>query len=212
MSRTIFAIGVFVTAFTLSTAVHAGWFDEGVGAYNRPGPYLSLGGGAVVEDFDLGSGPGFDFDTEPGWELNPVAGYRLAPWAAVEVEGKYFDGMKLEFNSSLGNADIDLNGWSIMTNGKLYAPWNHRIQPWIKGGVGFAELEASSGGVAADEGDFAWQAGIGVDLVANDYFVVGFQGTRFQSEGDLDGFDFWTAGGFITFRFGAVGGSDYAAQ
>lgn len=211
MSRTILAIGLLALAFSVSPA-QAGWFDEGIGAYNRPGPYLSLGAGAVLEDFDLGSGPGFDFDTEPGWEIGPVVGYRLAPWAAVELEGKYFDGMTLEFDSPLGNADVDLSGWSMLANGKIYAPWNHRIQPWVKGGVGFAELEASSGGVSADDGDFAWQAGVGVDLVANDRFVVGVQGTRFQSEGDLDGFDFWTAGGFITIRFGGVGGSDYAAQ
>ena len=209
MRRSISANALFAIALLAAGPASAGWFDEAIGAYNRPGPYLSIGGGTVLEDFDLS---GLDFDTEPGWEVSPVVGYRLAPWAAVELEGKYLDGVTIEFDSALANAEVDVTGWSMLANGKLYAPWNHRIQPWIKGGIGYAQVELSAGGVDADDGDIAWQAGVGVDLVANDNFVFGIQGTRFQAEEDLDGFDFWTAGAFLTFRFGGVGGGDYAAR
>ncbi len=212
MNRTLAAIGASALVFGCLHTAQAGWLDEGIGAYNRPGPYLSLGGGAVLEDFDIDSGGGVNFNSESGWQINPLVGYRLAPWAAVELEGKYFDGVKLELSSPLGSANGEVGGWATFGNLKLYAPWNHRIQPWIKGGVGLAQIEVSSGGIDANDKDLAWHGGIGVDFVVNDHFTVGVEGTRFQTEGDLDGFDFWTAGGFVTFRFGGIGGGDYAAR
>lgn len=209
MLRRFSATAALAIVLIWGGSAQAGWFDEAVGAYNRPGPYFSLGAASVIEDFDL---DGLDIDTEPGYQISPVIGYRLTSWGAIELEGKHFDDVKLEVDTPFGDADLKIGGWSILTNGKLYAPWNHRVQPWVKAGLGMAQIEASSGGIDADDEDFAWQAGFGVDLVANDRFVIGIEGTRFQTEGDLDGFDFWTAGGFIKIRFGGFGGGDYASR
>jgi len=208
MTRGI-ALGAWLVLALAFDSAHAGWFDRAIGPYNRPEPYASVGSSAVLEDFDLESGPGFDLNTEPGYQISPILGYRLSPWGAVELEGKWFEGVTIQTQSFLGSSDIEFGGWSALANGKLYVPWNHPVQPWIKGGAGWTWLEASVGGLEDRESDFSWHAGLGVDLVANDHFTFGVQGMRFQTEGDLDGFDFWTAGGFITFRFGALGLGGY---
>lgn len=208
MPRWIACGAWFAVALALDSA-QAGWFDRAIGPYNRPEAYLSLGGAAVLEDFDLESGPGFDLNTEPGYQISPILGYRLSPWGSVELEGKYFNGVTVETQSPFGGAEIEFGGWSALANAKLYVPWNHPIQPWIKGGAGWTWLEASVGGVEDRANDLAWQAGAGVDWVANDHFTFGVQGMRFQTERDLDGFDFWTAGAFITLRFGAFGLGGY---
>lgn len=188
---------IFVAYLTLAFATPAAadlnddWRagTRGVKPYHRPGSYVSLGGGAAIEDFKNVGG----LEVKNGWRINPTLGYRFHPLIAAEVEGSYFDGFSIDV---LGN-EIEGDAWHFMPNVKLFAPWNFWAQPWVKAGVGYGEIDFS--GISG--GDAVWQTGVGLDLYATDHLVIGFEADRWQGTGDVRDVRFWNVGANFTIRF-----------
>jgi opacity protein-like surface antigen len=141
-------------------AATAGADDE----FNRPGPYVGLGGSYLVEGFqdrtasrDFGNSLGF----------NARGGYRINDFFATEAIYEYGD----DFGSDrrLGGS-IQTNVFTV--NGKLLLPLG-RFQPYLMGGVGFLNANADGPirniGADASGTSFAGRFGGGVDLWATEH-------------------------------------------
>ena len=72
-------------------------------------------------------------------------------------------------------------------------------------GIGLVSADLSGGApgisVSLDETAFAWQAGGGVDVYANENWVVNLEGAFVVPTSDLDDLDFWTLGIGLQYRF-----------
>jgi len=131
--------------------------------FNRPGPYVGLGGSYLVEGFQDRTGRG-DFGNSLGF--NARGGYRFNDFFAAEGIYEYGD----DFGSGrLANSDIQTNAFTV--NGKLLLPLE-RFQPYLEGGVGF--LNANADGPVANSAfdasgtSFAGRFGSGVDVWATE--------------------------------------------
>ena len=161
--------------------------------YDRSGLYVGLGAEAALEDFDLGG----IADAEDGFTVDAFIGYRVHPLAAGEFEFRHFENLDLELQGPFSGTELDVDGQAFMGNLRLYLPVAERIQPFVKGGLGLARVEIES----SDEAEWGWQAGAGVDWYVHDSFALTVEGGRFEAEDDLSGFDLWTVGASLMFRF-----------
>lgn len=135
--------------------------------FNRPGPYVGLGGSYLVEGFQNESANG-DFGNSLGF--NARGGYRINDFFAAEAIYEYAD----DFGSHrFGNSDIQTNAFTV--NGKLLLPLG-RFQPYLMGGVGVLNADADGSVRAtrfeADGTGFAGRFGSGVDLWATEHVSI----------------------------------------
>ena len=82
------------------------------------------------------------------------------------------------------------------------------FQPYAMVGVGLLDAEVSirdavALGVSVSEDEIAlvWQVGGGVDVYANENWVVSLEGAYVVPTSDLDELDFWTLGIGLQYRF-----------
>jgi opacity protein-like surface antigen len=128
--------------------------------FNRPGAYAGLGGVYAVSAFQ---GPLKDlFGNSMGFQAR--GGYRFDEIFAVEGLYEYIDDFGLE--RGLGRGGIWMNHASV--NGKLILPLD-RFQPYLSGGVGFLNANASTGGA---KWAFAGRFSAGTDLAITEHVAL----------------------------------------
>lgn len=161
--RSLVVVGAMVVGFALAAGT-ARAEDE----FNRPGPYVGIGGSYMVSGFQDGAASG-DFGDTLGF--NARGGYRLNDFWAIE--GIYEYGDRFGAHQVFPNASIQTNAFSV--NGKLLLPLN-RFQPYLMGGVGFVNANAdpsiAHSNWDADGTSFAGRFGGGVDLYATENVAV----------------------------------------
>ena len=133
--------------------------------FNRPGPYVGLGGSYMVSGFQDQTAAG-DFGNTLGF--NARGGYRFNDYLAAE--GIYEYGDDFGAHRIFPGAGIQTNAFTV--NGKLLLPLG-RFQPYLSGGVGFLNANAdraiSRTSLDADGTSFAGRFGGGVDLWATEH-------------------------------------------
>jgi opacity protein-like surface antigen len=134
-------VALLAVSFVVVAASRAGAED----AFNRPGPYVGLG-------------------------ANVRGGYRFNDFLAAEGLYEYQD----EFGASRGalsrlgvgkSVDVQINQFTV--NGKLLLPLG-RFQPYLEGGVGFANangrLHVGSRSAGTSGTNFCGRIGGGIDF------------------------------------------------
>jgi len=161
--RSVVLAGALAIGIALGTSsAHAE--DE----FNRPGPYVGVGGSYIVSGFQDGAADG-DFGDTLGF--NARGGYRFNDFFAAE--GIYEYGDDFGAHQIVPGASIQTNAFTV--NGKLLLPLG-RFQPYLMGGVGFVNANADRAiartGWDADGTSFAGRFGGGVDLWATENVAI----------------------------------------
>jgi len=177
---TYMAIVVGVLSFTLSSEAVAGdrRFFAGAG--------LSY----AVEDFDDGDLKKFagGDKIDDAWGFNLFGGYRLFKHLAIEGNFNWYD----DFEGKAGAIDFDVSIWTLMLDLKVISPalWEDRLFPYLRIGGGYMSAEVDlSGGNDTDDGDFAYDIGLGFDVFVKDQISVGLDGKRVWGTGDVSEFN-----------------------
>ena len=135
--------------------------------YNRPGPYVGVGGSYMVPGFQ-GGARSADFGDTLGFNVR--GGYRLNEYWAFEGLYEYGD----------FNAHDVLAGNHVQTNtfiggAKLILPLG-RFQPYLSGGAGFVNANADKAlrrtSWDVDGTNFAGRFGGGVDVFATENVAI----------------------------------------
>jgi hypothetical protein len=136
--------------------------------FNRPGPYLGIGGSYMISGFQ-GAAANGDFGNTLGF--NARGGYRLNEFWAIE--GIYEYGDDFGAHQVTPGAKIQTNSFTV--NGKLLVPLG-RFQPYLEGGVGVlnanADLPLRRTNWNVDGTNFAGRFGGGVDLYATENIAL----------------------------------------
>jgi opacity protein-like surface antigen len=136
--------------------------------FNRPGPYVGVGGSYMVSGFQGGAANG-DFGDTLGF--NARGGYRLNDFWALE--GIYEYGDDFGARQVAPGASIQTNAFTV--NGKLMLPLG-RFQPYLEGGVGFVNANADRSlretKWNVDGTNFAGRFGAGVDVYATENIAL----------------------------------------
>jgi len=136
--------------------------------FNRPGPYLGVGGSYMISGFQ-GAAKSGDFGDTLGF--NARGGYRLNDYWALE--GIYEYGDDFGARQVTPHAKIQTNSFTL--NGKLLLPLG-RFQPYLEGGVGVlnanADLPLRQTNWNVDGTNFAGRFGAGVDLYATENIAL----------------------------------------
>jgi hypothetical protein len=159
--------GAFALGIALGAGVaHADQEDWEV--FNRPGPYVGIGGSYMISGFQ-GAAKDGDFGNTLG--LNARAGYRLNEYWALE--GIYEYGDDFGAHQVAPGARIRTNSGTV--NAKLLLPLG-RFQPYLEGGVGALGASANGGlrhtSWNVDGTNFAGRFGGGVDLYATENIAL----------------------------------------
>ncbi len=201
--RTVLTIGVAL-AFPFGSTVQAQ-------NYAREGTYAAIGWSFAVEDFedeieDQAAALGISVDIDDSFGINGRVGYRMHYRFAVELEFERYDELEFDVDvAGLGKvADGEIEAWSLMANGKwILLP--SRFQPYGLVGVGLLDADLSGRGAgisfSAHETVFAWQVGGGVDVYANENWVVNLEGAYVFPTSALEDLNFWTLGIGLQYRF-----------
>lgn len=175
---------LLTTAALLGLALTAAPARAQQDEFNRPGPYLGVGGSYMVSGFQDGDGTAsLDFGNTLGW--NARGGYRFNEFFAAE--GVYEYGDDFGAHQMLPGARIRTNAFSI--NGKLIVPLQ-RFQPYLMGGVGFLNSDADTRISAFDDDaegiGFAGRFGGGVDLYATENVALYLDAAYTVPTGDVE--------------------------
>jgi hypothetical protein len=136
-------------------------------AYNRPGPYVGVGGSYMVPGFQ-GGARSADFGDTLGFNVR--GGYRLNEYWAFEGLYEYGD-----FNAHdvLAGEHVQTN--TFMGGAKLILPLG-RFQPYLSGSAGFVNANADKSlrrtNWDVDGTNFAGRFGGGVDLFATENVAI----------------------------------------
>lgn len=137
-------------------------------AFNRPGPYVGVGGSYMVSGFQDGAARG-DFGDTLGFNVR--GGYRLNEYWAFE--GLYEYGDDFGAHQVVPGADVQTN--TFMGSTKLMLPLG-RFQPYLAAGAGFVNGNADKAlrrtNWDVDGTNFAGRFGGGVDLYATENVAV----------------------------------------
>lgn len=136
--------------------------------FNRPGPYVGVGGSYMVSGFQ-GGAQSADFGDTLGFNVR--GGYRLNEYWAFE--GLYEYGDDFGAHQVVPGGDIQTN--TFMGSAKLIVPLG-RFQPYLSGGVGLVNANADKSlrrtNWDVDGTNFAGRFGGGVDLYATENVAV----------------------------------------
>ena len=163
--------------------------------YARDG--FAAGGGVsyAAEDFDV---DGVSFDNTGAFDL--FGSYRFHPHFAVE--GRFEQ--TFDFEGDTGPFDFDVDIWSVTANVQAYI-LTGQFQPYVGGGVGFAEAEADVDGPGFggddDASDPLWRLFVGLDGYVTPNIVIGGEAAYNIGVDDLNDFDFWTLTALVRYRF-----------
>lgn len=135
--------------------------------YNRPGPYVGLGGSYMVPGFQ-GGARSADFGDTLGFNVR--GGYRLNEYWAFEGLYEYGD-----FNAHDVLAGNHVQTNTFMGGAKLILPLG-RFQPYLSGSAGFVNANADKSlrrtNWDVDGTNFAGRFGGGVDLFATENVAI----------------------------------------
>lgn len=135
--------------------------------YNRPGPYVGVGGSYMVPGFQ-GGARSADFGDTLGFNVR--GGYRLNDYWAFEGLYEYGD-----FNAHDVLAGNHVQTNTFMGSAKLILPLG-RFQPYLSGGAGFVNANADKAlrrtNWEVDGTNFAGRFGGGVDLFATENVAI----------------------------------------
>ncbi len=152
--------------------------------WTDPGAYITLMGVNIFEHFD---DTGQDFDNSWGFDIR--GGYRINKWFAVEGQLEFVNGHEVEIDLEPAGypagttAYLTVDGGNGGLNGKLYAPWFGRIQPYALAGIGgqWARLRTTYPTGFVCDPIFWWCTGTYTKLGNSGAFLAKFGG----------GADFW---------------------
>jgi opacity protein-like surface antigen len=137
-------------------------------SFNRPGPYVGVGGSYIVSGFQDEASRA-DFGDTLGFNVR--GGYRLNEYWAFE--GIYEYGDKFGAHQIVPNGEIQTN--SFTGNAKLILPLG-RFQPYLMAGAGFVNANANRAlrrtNWDVDGTNFAGRFGGGVDLYATENVAI----------------------------------------
>lgn len=162
---------------------------------NYNGPYIGVGGGGAIEDFDKG-------DADDGAYVNARVGYRFLDFLAIEGIGEY----EPHFNGTSGKyLSADVSIWSGWLNGKVYpaARWTGFFQPYLSSGIGYMWAD-TSGGVTnnnINDNGFSGRFGLGADFFLTEHVFFTIDSAYLLPWGNPDEFDQVLVGGALQYRF-----------
>jgi hypothetical protein len=116
---------------------------------------------------------------------------------AIEGELQYLD----EFDLDGVSGEID--GWTLSGSAKFFPlEPTQPIQPFLAGGLGIAEFDLDGpGGIDADDTDWMFLVGVGVDFPIADRTLLEVRASYRSPQDDLDDLEYWTLGANVQYRF-----------
>jgi opacity protein-like surface antigen len=143
----------------------------------------------AVEDFDDGDVKklaGSD-SIDNAWGFNLFAGYGLHKHFAVEGNFNWYD----DFEAKADDINFDIRLWTLMLDLKVISPalLDDRLFPYLRIGAGWMETEVDLRGKNRDNGDFAYDVGLGFDVFVRDRISIGLDGKRVWGTGDVSEFN-----------------------
>jgi opacity protein-like surface antigen len=155
----------------------------------------------AVEDFDDGDLKklaGSD-KIDNAWGFNIFAGYRWFRHLAVEGNFNWSD----DFSGEAGGVNFDIRIWTVMLDLKVLSPllWNDRISPYLRAGAGYMSTDVDVGGNNTDDGDWAYNLGLGFDVFVTDRISVGLDGKRIWGTGDVGEFNYFVGAVRVAYHF-----------
>ena len=155
-------------------------------------PYVSFGGGlSLVNDADWSmAGASGDFSVDNGMVFNAAIGNALTE-EPVRVELEYmYQKNDLDKGSRNGMIvsfpiDGDLTMHAVMANYYYDFENDSAFTPFLKAGIGLANVDGDLDGDSYDDTVFAYQFGAGVGYAASDAVTLDFK-YNFLSMQDLD--------------------------
>jgi opacity protein-like surface antigen len=139
----------------------------------------------AVEDFDDGDLKKLaGSDTiDNAWGFNLFAGYKWHKYFAVEGNFNWYD----DFEAKVDDVTFDIRIWTLMLDMKVISPslWEDRLFPYLRIGAGWMETEIDIRGNNRDDGDFAYNVGLGFDVFVKERISIGLDGKRVWGSGDV---------------------------
>jgi hypothetical protein len=194
-------VSAFLIALGLAAAAHAQADrrgDPGQGRGDRADgfAYVGAGGSLAVERLYLP--PGVDADDTGAIDL--LAGYRLNEYVALEAEAQIL----AEFDTDPSGAGGDIDGVAWTASAKLFPLQDPQARasfdPFLLLGAGLLDLDGPHR-IEANDTNWMYVIGAGLDLPLDEQFVAELKGTYRYPQGALSGFDYWTVGVNLQYRF-----------
>ncbi len=168
--------------------------------FSRPGIYLAVAGGGMIETFDLPSSL-TDGLSQAGY-IGGKIGSRHNRWVATETSVDYavagFEGP----NGSGGTSE--LRPLYLSGNVKIFV-LDGRWQPWVAGGIGgawiFEEITFGGSSTTITSGSFLGRVGGGLDVYFTDNIAFGPELYWNATTGDLEALRTLSIGANLYFRF-----------
>ena len=178
----IFTAAVSILAFTFTSQA-----EEKHGRF-----YAGAGVGYSIERFDDG-----DLKKFPGnssidntWGINVFAGYWW--FKHLAFEGNYnwyadYDG------EAADNRDFEISIWTAMLDAKIFSPsmWQDRVFPYVRIGGGYMDVDIDAKNVDAEENDWAYNVGLGIDAFVTHKLSIGVDAKHVWGTGDTSDFNHW---------------------
>jgi hypothetical protein len=143
----------------------------------------------AVEDFDDGDLKklaGSD-SIDNAWGFNLFAGYRMHKHFAAEGNFNWYD----DFEAKVADINFDIRIWTLMLDLKVISPslWEDRVFPYLRLGAGWMETEVDIRSNDRNDGDFAYNVGLGFDVFVKERISIGLDGKRVWGTGDVSEFN-----------------------
>lgn len=173
-------ICALLLVFSIPGAAAAGDFD-------RFGPYLGVGGSfaAALWDDELEDQLGVSVEVDDAWGLNARAGLRIVSALAVEAQYEWLDSYDVKVE---GINAFDLESHALTANLKLYLPF-WRVQPYLLGGIGFADIQFDDSlglGISESQTSLAGRVALGLDVYLTKRLAVYAEGGLLVIDQQID--------------------------
>jgi hypothetical protein len=143
----------------------------------------------AVEDFDDGDLKKLaGSDTiDNAWGFNLFGGYWFHKHFAAEGNFNWYD----DFEAKVDDIKFDIRIWTLMFDLKVISPdlWENRLFPYLRLGAGWMETEVDIRGNDRNNGDFAYNVGLGFDVFVKERISIGLDGKRVWGTGDVSEFN-----------------------